>query len=166
MSAGHAIQSVTGGRHSTNFLFDGNYLIKMVEKYYIDASIWIDFYEDRKGFNNEPIGDYAHKLLSLIKARNDKIVVTDLLIRELESNYSIEEINGMFKSFEHLLDKIVTTTEQREEAKQVALKRDIPKGDALHAIIARDNKFILITRDNHFKQLQDISEFHKPEDLI
>jgi len=36
--------------------------------------------------------------------------------------------------------------------------RNVPRGDALHAIIARDHKLILITRDNHFKKLEDISK--------
>ena len=29
----------------------------MENKYYLDTSIWIDVYEDRKGYNNEPLGE-------------------------------------------------------------------------------------------------------------
>lgn len=138
----------------------------MTEKYLIDTSIWVDLYEDRKGFKNEPLGDYALNLLVIIKARGNKIIVTDILIRELETNYSIEEINGMFKPFENQTEKIISTKEQREEAKKIALEKNIPPGDALHAIIARDNSLILITRDRHFKQIEDISLHYKPEDII
>ena len=138
----------------------------MTEKYLIDTSIWVDLYEDRKGYNGEPLGDFALKLLSLIKAKEYKIVITDFLIRELEMNYSMGEIRGMMKLFEKILEKVAATTEQREEAKRIAEERNLPKGDALYAIIARDNNLILVTRDRHFKQLNDISEHHKPEDII
>ncbi len=138
----------------------------MAEKYLIDTSIWVDLYEDRKGRQNEPLGDFAFRLFTMIKAKQNRIVITDLTIRELEMNYSIPEINGMMKPFEAILDKIVASKEQRDEAKKIAEERKVPKGDALHAIIARDNKFILIARDKHFRQLTDTSEHHKPEELI
>lgn len=138
----------------------------MAEKYLIDTSIWVDLYEDRKGYQNEPLGDFAFKLFSMIKAKQNKIVITDLTIRELETNYSIEEINGMMKLFENVLEKLVASEEQRDEAKKLAERKKVPKGDALHAIIARDNKFILVSRDKHFRELTDVSECHKPEDII
>lgn len=92
-------------------------------KYYIDASIWIDLYEDRKGYQGEPLGEFALKLFSLIKAKNSILVLTDFLIRELESNYSIEEINGMVKPFEKIVKKILVTKEQRQEAKKIAQEK-------------------------------------------
>ena len=138
----------------------------MTNKYYLDTSIWIDIYEDRKGYNQEPLGDFAWKLLALIKAKKYKLVISDLLIRELEMNYSIQEINGMMKLFEDIIEKVTVTKEQRDEAKKIAEERDIPKGDILHAIIARDHELTLITRDKHFKQLEDISKYKKPEDII
>ena len=137
----------------------------MAEKYIIDTSIWVDLYEDRKGFNNEPLGDYALKLLLKIKAKEDIIAVTDLLVRELEMNYSLPEINGMFKPFEKIIQKAISTKEQRDEAKKLAEERDIPKGDALHAILARDLDMFLITRDKHFRKLDDISKHYRPEDI-
>lgn len=138
----------------------------MAEKYLVDTSIWVDLYEDRKGYAGEPLGDFAFKLFAMIKAKQNRIVITDLTIRELEMNYSIPEINGMMKLFEAVLDKLVASEEQRDEAKKIAEERKVPKGDALHAILARDNKFILIARDKHFRQLTDISEHNKPEDII
>jgi len=138
----------------------------MAEKYLIDTSIWVDLYEDRKGYQNEPLGDFAFKLFSIIKAKQNKIVITDLTIRELETNYSIEEINGMMKPFEDVLEKIIASKKQRDEAKKLAEKRNVPRGDALHAILARDNRFILVSRDKHFRELTDISEHHKPEEII
>ena len=81
----------------------------MAEKYYVDTSIWMDLLEDRKGFNDEPLGDYALKLFAMIKAKNHKLVLSDLLIRELESNYSTEEINGMVLPFRKIMEKVFVT---------------------------------------------------------
>ena len=138
----------------------------MAEKYYVDTSIWMDLLEDRKGFNGEPLGDYALKLFAMIKAKSHKLVLSDLLIRELESNYSTEEINGMILPFKKIIEKIFVTKEQRDEAKKIAGERNLPPGDALHAIIARDNNFIMITRDKHFRELGDITKHYKPEEII
>ena len=138
----------------------------MTEEYIIDTSIWVDLYEDRKGYNNEPLGDYAFKLLVKIKANEKVIVLTDFLIKELETLYSVAEINGMFKPFEKITEKIIATEKQREEAKKISKERGVPAGDALHAIVARDNDLILVTRDRHFRKLEDISKHYKPEELI
>lgn len=137
-----------------------------MKKYYIDTSIWIDLYEDRKGFNNEPLGDFAWNLFALIKASKNKIVISDFLIRELESKYSIEEINGMIKPFEDIIERVFLIKTQKDEAKKIASERNLPPGDVIHAIIARDNNFILITRDRHFNELLDISKSYTPEEII
>jgi len=138
----------------------------MLEKYYLDTSIWMDLYENRKGYNNEPLGDYAFKLLILIKRKRALLIISDILINELEMNYSMEEINGMMKPFENNAEKISTTKEQRDEAAQIAEQRKIPRGDILHAILARDYHLILVTRDKHFRILEDICRHNKPEDFI
>ena len=149
-----------------NYKYAYNHQSTMEEEYIIDTSIWVDLYEDRKGYNNEPLGNYAFKLLVKIKAKESAIVLTDFLIKELETLYSVAEINGMFKPFEKIIKKIIATEKQREEAKKIAKERDVPAGDALHAIIARDNDLILVTRDRHFRKLEDISKHYKPEELI
>ena len=137
-----------------------------MNKYYADTSIWIDLYEDRKGFNNEKLGDYALDLFYFIIEKNHKLIISDMLIKELGINYTTAQINGMMKIYENLIEKIKITTKQRDEAKELSLERNLPYGDALHAIIARDNNLILVTRDNHFKKLTDISQYYKPEELI
>ncbi len=138
----------------------------MTEKYYVDTSIWMDLLEDRKGYNDEPLGDYALKLFAMIKAKKHKLVLSNLLIRELESNYSVEEINGMVLPFQKIIEKVFVTQEQRDEAKKIAEERKLPPGDVLHAILARDNKYRMITRDRHFKELGDITKHYRPEEII
>src|SRR3989344_6674834 len=101
----------------------------MTDKYLIDTSIWVDVYDDRKGFNDEPLGDYALNLLVNIKAKEEIVVITDLLLAELSMNYSMAQINGMFKPFEKITEKIIATENQRAEAKKIAIERNVPRGD-------------------------------------
>ena len=43
----------------------------MAEKYLIDTSILVDLYEDRRGYQYEPLGDFAFKLFCIIKAKEN-----------------------------------------------------------------------------------------------
>ena len=52
------------------------------------------------------------------------------------------------------------------KAKDLAAKRNIPKMDALHALIARDAGALLVTLDHHFKELTDITKSYQPNELI
>ncbi|VVB81570.1 PIN domain protein [uncultured archaeon] len=135
-------------------------------QYLIDTSIWVDLYEDRTGYNGERLGDYAFKLFCLLKTNQDKIIITEFIIKELETNYSIEQIRGMMRPFEDILKKISSSERERREAREISAQRDIPKGDALHAIMARDYSAVLISRDKQFRQLEDIAEHKRPEELI
>ena len=56
--------------------------------------------------------------------------------------------------------------EQIDEASKLAKQRNVPKADALHAILARDNNAQLISRDWDFEKLKDISRVKLPEDFI
>ncbi|MEM3374666.1 MAG: PIN domain-containing protein [Candidatus Woesearchaeota archaeon] len=134
--------------------------------YLIDTSIWIDLYENRKGYKNEPLGDYAFELFKKIILEKNKIVITDFIQKELQVNYGLEEIRGMLFPFKEFLEIVYVNDKQKDEAKIIAEQRNIPKGDALHAIVARDNNLILITRDKHFKELKDIVKSYKPEEII
>lgn len=138
----------------------------MTEKFYLDTSIWIDVYEDRKGFNGEPLGQHGARLLSYIRSVNARIVMTDNLMYELQKYYPTEKIRGMMMFFDDLIERVIANAAQKEEAKNTALERDLPYHDVLHAVVARDMDAVLITRDRHFIRLKDISEPHTPEDLL
>ncbi|MBN1376781.1 PIN domain-containing protein [Candidatus Woesearchaeota archaeon] len=49
---------------------------------------------------------------------------------------------------------------------KISRKINIPKNDVLHAILARDNNAILVTRDKHFYKLAEKIIVKKPEELI
>ncbi len=93
---------------------------KTINRFLVDTCIWVDSYENRKGYHEEPLGDFAYKLFCNIKANEDKIIITDLTIKELEMTYSIEQIKGMIKPFEKIIEKVISSKKQREEAKKIA----------------------------------------------
>lgn len=135
-------------------------------KYYFDTSIWIDLFEDRNE-PNLPKGEFIKRLLIKITNESHIIFYSDLIIKELiNNNYTIFEIREIFEKVKDITKWIDTTTKQINKAKDLSVKRKIPKGDALHALIARDNKAILITRDKDFQKLLDITQPFKPEDLV
>lgn len=135
-------------------------------KYYVDTSIWRDYYEDRKD-NLKPLGEFAFEFFRKVKINNDKILYSDLVIEELNKAYNEKEIKQIFDIIEedNLLEKVEISKNQVKEALELKRKLQIPFGDALHAIIARDNDAILITRDEHFLKI-DFVNVKKPEDLI
>jgi predicted nucleic acid-binding protein len=134
-------------------------------KYYLDTSVWMDYYEDRKDPSKD-IGEMAFRLLWKLLASNSKLVVSTFLLSELKTAYSLDKIRGLTIPFEKLMEKVDVSDKQREEAKKISEKRRIPKGDAIHAILARDNNAILVSRDKHFKMLKDVCEVMRPEEII
>lgn len=138
----------------------------MTEKYYLDTSIWLDFFENRNE-PNMPKGDWAHKLLNKATGNNDKIIYSDIIILELGVvGYQPHEIEKLFEKIKPILVFVESTEKQVRKAKDLSSKRDVPKADALHALIARDNKATLVALDNHFKKLSDITKPKKPQDII
>ena len=150
----------------SNTFIKHNYLAsKMMQKYYLDTSIWLDFFENRNE-SYTPKGDWAHQLLKKITENNDKIIYSDIVILELGVvGYQLNEIEKLFEKIKPILIFVESTEKQARKAKDLSLKRDIPKSDALHAILARDNKAKLVTLDNHFKKLLDITKLKKPQDI-
>ncbi|MBW2965350.1 PIN domain-containing protein [Candidatus Woesearchaeota archaeon] len=138
----------------------------MALKYYIDSSIWMDIYDDRTGYKGEPFAEYGLGLLAMILANKDTIVISDKVVDELRFFYTTEQLNGLFAPFENLMERVLTTKAQADEAEHLSSARKVPKGDAVHAVLARDHGLILVARDKHFRQLDDISQHHKPEELI
>lgn len=135
----------------------------MEENFYFDTSIWIDIYEKR-GEN----GELALKLILKIINEDIKIAYSDLHIRELKKlGYGRDEINSIFRIIKPTNIKHVHIyREQKEEAKRISKQRNIPEGDVLHVILCRDNNLSLISRDEHFWKLKDISKAKLPEDFI
>ena len=134
----------------------------MPKKFYFDTSIWLDFLEKR-GKN----GEIVFKLINKIIEENQTILYSSLIIKELKNlGYFLTEINNIFSiAKQHNLRIIHINKEQLNEMRKLALQKNIPKRDALHAVLARDNEAHLITRDYHFQKLKDIITPKLPEDF-
>lgn len=137
----------------------------MPEKYYLDTSIWMDYYEERKD-SSKDIGEFAFRLLCKLLASQSKIIVSTFLLKELETAYSLDRIRGLAKPFEKLMERVSPTELDIKEAKRISEQRKLPFGDVLHAILARNNNAILVSRDKHFQLLEDVCEVVKPEQII
>lgn len=135
----------------------------MQEDFYLDTSIWLDFHEKR-----EINGELALKLILKIINEDLKIAYSDLHIKEFKNlGYTQNQINSIFNIAKpDNIKRIHIYREQIEEATKIARQRNVPKKDALHAILARDNNLQLISLDTHFEKLKDISAYKKPEDFI
>ena len=135
----------------------------MAEEFYFDTSIWVDFHEKR-GEN----GESAFKLITQIINEDLKITYSDLNIKEFKClGYAQDEINLLLSIAKpNNIKRVHIYREQLEEAKKLAIQRGVPKNDVLQAILARDNHLQLISRDEHFEKLKDITGAKKPEDLI
>jgi predicted nucleic acid-binding protein len=113
-------------------------------KYYLDTCIWIDFLEERDEFVVKRVFDIL---------LNHKILISRKVFVELEKY--IEPVNLL--EFKNVV--LVDDSElQKTSAMKLARERNIPFGDVIHAIIAKDNDSILLTRDRHFLKLRDIAQ--------
>ena len=98
---------------------------------------------------------------------NSKIIFSEAVKDELiKYGFHLKELKYLMSPFKKNLIYIYVNKKQFGKAKDLALKRNIPRLDALHALIARDNKALMITKDRHFDKLLDIVTYKKPEDLI
>ncbi len=134
--------------------------------FYLDTSIWLDLFENRNE-PNFPKGENAKKLMAKIIKDDDKIIFSNNNFFELITlGYTKYEIKLSLNEFRKTIYYVWSTGKQFRRAKDIALRRNIPKRDALHALIARDNKAILITLDKHFQYLRDIIKTNRPQDII
>lgn len=130
--------------------------------YYLDTSIWLDYYEKR-GIN----GKHARNLIMKIITEDSIILYSDLHIKELKGlGYGVDEIGAIFKIGKpNSLRRVHISREQIIEAARLAAWKKVPERDALHAILARDNESIMVATDKHFLQLSTVVNMQSPEEL-
>lgn len=135
------------------------------QRFYLDTSIFIDYFENRSD-HFRPLGELAFRLLDFIRSKNHALLVSDKVFAELSSYYKEDDIKLLLKPFWAAIVMITATATNVKEAVQIACERNLPKGDAIHALLAREHNAILIARDRHFEQLRDIANIRKPEEII
>lgn len=137
----------------------------MQKRYYLDTCIWIDYFENRKD-RFRPLGEWALRAINEIINEEGIILFSSLNHKEIQRFYTEEQINKILSCVPPPLLKMVFYSEpQKKEARLTAKYLDIPVSDALHAIIARDNSAILITRDKHFILISGVN-IKLPEELF
>lgn len=141
-------------------------LTNYMARYYFDTSIWLDFLEDRNQ-PNMPKSEWAKAFVKNIVAEENFIVYSDAITEELtDMGYTIIDFEELIYPIRQILYAVDYSMKQYGKAKDLCKKRSVPLFDALHALIARDHRAILVSRDAHFRELRDIVVCKKPEDLI
>ncbi|MFH1210286.1 MAG: PIN domain-containing protein [archaeon] len=137
-----------------------------MERFYVDTSIWRDYYEDRRD-GIRPLGEFAFRFLLTCKAKRYKVLYSKWVVNELKNRYDKNKIKEIFSILSGLLEEVNLNNEQAKETKRLKNQlKSIPIADIIHAILARDNNAIVISRDKHFQELDFIAETRKPEDII
>jgi len=134
-------------------------------KYYIDTSVWRDYFEDRKN-GIRPLGEFAFRFLNQCSEKGFKILYSHFVVEELLRSYSKEKVKLIFESYREHLVEVKETDEMNREALKLASKFRIPLLDAFHALLARANNAIVVSRDRHFERISHIAEVRLPEELI
>lgn len=134
-----------------------------MSKVYVDTNIFLDYLFDRM-VGLIPGGYFAERLFEAIVDCRYSLVISELTIKELEvhsklAKASIEELLERFKTIEKL-DVVGIDAKIISEAKNIRM----PLPDAIHAVAARRQKAILVTRDKHFAGTCSV-KVAKPEDL-
>jgi len=140
-----------------NILYD-------VTRYYLDTSIWRDLHENRTD-RFRPLGEWAFELIRKIREERQMILYSEIVLAELSKDYNNAEQVMEIAAKENILQKTDITEKQVKEAHNLCKELKIPFGDCVHAILARDNNAILVTRDRDFEKIRFVA-VKKPEELI
>ncbi len=137
----------------------------MVEKYYVDTAIWRDLYENRTDLHLH-LGELAFTFFKQVRINRDKILYSEWILEELSQSYDHQIITSLFSDLDDFLELVPITPKHVKEVFILSRAVNMSLGDALHAVLARDNNAILVTRDHHFNRLKTIMRIKKPEELL
>jgi len=140
-----------------------------MEKLYVDTHIFADYWLARKD-NLRPLGEFAHELFRDAASCKYRVLISKDVFEELKtiglSEIDVKERLLDFLYIERKIEEVTVSESQEDEARKLSRSRKIPRVDVLHAILARDNSAILVTRDHHHEKVTDIVIIAKPEELL
>jgi hypothetical protein len=142
-----------------SFIFE-DFLFVFMDKYYIDACIWLDYFKDRND-GLKPLGEFAFNFLKKCLKKNDKIFFSKMVVFELKSNGL--DFFQVSKEFSLIIEEVFPSKKDLNDAKKLSVSKKIPFGDAFHYVLSKTNNSILVSRDNH---LLIFDETKLPEELI
>ena len=138
----------------------------MADRYYLDTCVWRDYFEGRSD-RFRPLGEWAFSPIRQAIQKSDLLLVSDLVEEELLSAFDQKDVDRIFSILpQGMMVRIETADVQLKEAIMIGKKFGVPVNDALHAVIARDEGAILVTRDKHFMGICEGLVVRKPEELI
>ena len=119
---------------------------------------------DERGDKIRPLGEFAFQFLQKCKEHKCIVLYSEPVLFELK-DLPKQRVEEIFSSFGEMLVQATVSKGQVVEAKRISKERNIPFNDVFHAVIVRDNKTMVITRDKHFEELLDIAESRTPEEV-
>jgi len=137
-----------------------------MERFYVDTNIWLDYALNRSN-GIRPLGEFAFQFFKKCIRNRWQILYSDFVVGELEEHLKPGEIQERCFSIvsdRGLLLKVALSKKQSFEAEAISKRLRIPFGDAIHAVIARDNKAAIVSRDAHFQALYEIVTVFFPEE--
>jgi len=141
--------------------------MKLVKRFYVDTNVWLDFALDRKD-GIRPLGELAFQFFKKCIRNRWRILYSGLVVEELGRKLSPKEImESCFHivASEGLLKKVELPLEKEQEARRISKYEKVPLADATHALIAKHNKAVVVSRDFHFNVLAKIVKVALPEEI-
>jgi predicted nucleic acid-binding protein len=140
----------------------------MTKLIYVDTNIYLDYFDGRRD-NLRPLGEFAYHLLKRALQCEFKIILSSLVVDEIEYNSYFEKFIELRKSLQEN-NKCVIIVENyadEKETRRIVKERETSFNDTKHAVLARRAKAdYLITRNiQDFIQLRDLINIALPENL-
>ncbi len=151
------------------FFFQESWL--ELKRIFVDTNIFLDYYLDRKD-SMLPLGEFAFKMIKEAVECKYVVLICEQIIEEIcrVTNVTEEDIWNIILLDLNEAKKIefVSHSEnQLIEANNLSKINKTPLFDCLFAVLARDNKAILVSRDKHCHEtLSGIAETVFPEELL
>ncbi len=124
-------------------------------KVYVDSNIFLNvWFEEMLKFS--PAFYYSRKILEAVLECKFRLVVSDFTVKELSKKTSLpkETIIGEYlKPYEMVgkLTIIETTKDDIREANGISRRYRLHASDALHALVAKREGCVLVTRDEELR---------------
>ena len=130
---------------------------------YVDSNVFLDYCWNRQS-GMRPLGEFACQFITRALQCEFVVLITEDVVEEVSRAMRTSPSEMRKRVLAQLsaagkLKEIRYTPAEEREARQVASKYAIPRADALHAVVARDNGAILVTSDKHLLMLEGKGEF-------
>jgi len=133
-----------------------------MEKVYFDTNIYMDYFLDRRD-KLRPLGEFAFNLIKKVITKEYKLIISDLVILELEYNGLGKEIKILIEKLIESDNLIFVKSEEEDNIKtnRIVKERRTSFNDTKHAVIANRSKTnYFVTRN--IKDFEDLSDLIYP----